>query len=369
MYFSKLLQYSNIKEFIRINISDDRLKLFHFKDNIIIKKIELLLKDNRQIFNYLSGNISVLVEIVISSNTMFNRIINLRNLSESDIKTLATNLLIEKKETTNIVAYEKKLSYRNGFVNICNMNLSSAFILVLDNLLKIENPIIAISTWPIWFVSSYFQVYPMDINKFKVSIFIAEYGERWEIIATQNKKLLNYRQGNIKNFNKKVETENILQYITHILNISLDDIVIYSVNEDILNEFSNVAPINMSLISKSGNFVDFNKNQSLNMIFKAACIIGFLTVFTSITFDIFRIFDYKNHIQENKSLLKAIPASVRNDIPLWNKLKEYSYNKPIKLKSELNRKIDTQKKLKNISIKVNEKSNELTLNTIYENND
>ncbi len=369
MDFSKMTQHSNTKEFIRIIISDDKVKLSHFKDKTIIKNLDVLLKENQQIFNYLLENSSVFTEIVISSNTIFNRSISLRNLKESDIKALATNLLIEKKESANLVAYEKKLSYRNGFANICNMNLSSAFILILDNLLKIENPIISISTWPIWLVSSYFQIYSMDLNKFEISVFIGEYENRWEIIAVQNKKLISYRQGNIENFNKKSETENILKYITHTLNVSLNDIVIYSINNDTISEFSSIAPVNMSLVSKSGNFVDFNRKQSLNIIFKAACIIGFLVVFSSTIFDIYKIFDYKNQIQNNENLLEGIPDTVTKDLPLWNELKEYNYDHHIRLKTELQKETDMKRKLKNVSIKIDEKSDKLTINTIYENND
>ncbi len=369
MYLSKVIPHLNIKEFIRIIISDEKLQLFHFKDKTNIKNFEVLLKENQQIFSYLLRNSSIFTEIVISSNTIFNRSISLRNLKESDIKTLATNLLIEKKESANLVAYEKKLSYRGGFANICNMNLSSAFILILDNLLKVENPIISISTWPIWLVTSYFQIYPMDLNKFEVSVFIGEYDSRWEIIATQNKKLISYRQGNIENFNKKSETENILKYITHTLNISLNDIVIYSINNDTISEFSNISPVNMSLVSKSGNFVDFNRKQNLNIIFKAACIIGFLIVFSNTIFDIYKILDYKNQIQNNENLLEEIPDSVAKDLPLWNKLKEYNYDHHIKLKTELQKETDMKRKLKNVSIKIDEKSDKLIINTIYANND
>lgn len=369
MFFGKMLQHPNTKEFIRVIISDDKLNLFHFRDKIIIKSIEVLLRENSQIFNYLSENSSIFIEIIISSNTMVNRSISLRNLKESDIKTLATNLLIEKKETVNFVAYERKLSYRSGFATICNMNLSSALILILDNLLKLENPIYAISTWPIWLVSSYFQYYPMDLNKFEVSLFVGEYNNRWEIIATQNKKIISYRQGNIENFNKKAETENILKYITNTFNVSLEDIVIYSINNETLNEFTDIAPVNMSLISKSKSFVDFNRKQTLNLVFKAACIIGFLIAFSTTVFDIFRIFDYKNHIQNNENLLEEIPTNVVNEIPLWNKLRKYNYDHHIKLKSELQKELDIHKKLKNVSIKIDEKNDKLTINTVYENND
>lgn len=366
MYFDKILQQSNFKEFIRIVISDDKLMLFHFRNKTSIKTLNVLLKENQQIFNYLSENPSVFVEVIISSNTIVNRSINLRNLKESDIKTLATNLLLEKKETTNLVAYEKKLSYRNGSTNICHMNLSSTLFSILNDLLNLENPISTVSTWPIWLVSSYFQAYPMDLNKFEVSLFVGEYDNRWEIIATQNKKIISYRQGNIENYNKKTETDNMLKYICHAFNISLDNIVIYSTNSDTINEFTDISPINMSLISKSGNFLDFNKKQNLNMIFKAACIIGFLIVFSSTIFDIFKIFDYKNHIQNNENLLNEIPDGVVSDIALWNKLKEYNYDHHIKLKSELQKDLDIHKKLKNLSIRINEKTNKLTVNTIYE---
>lgn len=355
-----------MKEFIRIFVLDDMLKLYHLKDEKYIKRLEALLKNHVEVFSYLHQHISLPIEIVISSNTMFNRIVNLRNLKESDIRTLAKNLLTEKNEAINLVSYEKKFSYRRGFINICDMKLSPVVLTILSNLLHIENPISKISTWPIWIVASYFKTYQVDINKFEFSLFIGEYEKRWEIIAVKNKKIISYRQGNIASFNKKTETENVLKYIKITFDIKLEDIIIYSLNDETIDEFTDMASVNMNLMSNSNEFNDFNQRQNLDTLFKVACSIGFLIAFSSTVFDIFKIFDYKQDIQSNERFLSDIPDKVVEEIPLWNQLKDYNYDHRINIKSEIKKELTNNRKLRNVSINIDEKSNKLTINTVYE---
>ena len=246
------------------------------------------------------------------------------------------------------------------------MKLSPVVLTILSNLLHIENPISKISTWPIWIVASYFKTYHVDINKFEFSLFIGEYEKRWEIIAVKNKKIISYRQGNIASFNKKTETENVLKYIKITFDIKLEDIIIYSLNDETIDEFTDMASVNMNLMSNSNEFNDFNQRQNLDTLFKVACSIGFLIAFSSTVFDIFKIFDYKQDIQSNERFLSDIPDKVVEEIPLWNQLKDYNYDHRINIKSEIKKELTNNRKLRNVSINIDEKSNKLTINTVYE---
>lgn len=357
---------NSIKEFVRIIITDTIIRIFHLKDRQNLNDFYVLLKDNSQIFTYLQKYKNIPIEVVIASNTMINRVVNLRNLNESDIKTLSQNILTEKKDTVNIVVYEHKISYRNGFVNICSMKLAAVLMELLDQLLSSNNSAIFISTWPIWVVSNYFKKYPSELNKFETSIFIGEYSNRWEIITTQNKKIINYRQGNIENFNLKEETENVLKYIKEVFNVSAENVVIYSIDEELINEFSSILQVDMKLVSNFKNFMNFNKNKSLSNVFKSACIAGFLVVFGNTVFDIVKIFNYNHLISENTNELNSLNSNIKHDINLWRELKGYNYEQPLSLKECIYKQVNLDKIVKSINIDIDEKSNQLNIDVLYE---
>lgn len=358
----------NFEEFIRVILFDDSIKLIHILNNKLINKISIELREKTKIFEYLENNSSIPMDVIISSNTMSCRSVSVNKLKEKDIHTLATNILVGKKESINLVCYEKKMSYRNGAVSLCDMKLSPVISIILEEILNIGNPVSSFLGWPFWIVSSYFELYPSDKNKFEASLFIIETEKIWEIIAIHNEKYICYRHGNLENFNKKIETENVIKFTNQMFNIDPNDMVIYSINNKTISTFTKNSHVRMKAISKSGEICIANKTQNINFILKIACSIVFLGLFINTIFDVIKIFHYDNRIQESRDTIDSIDPEIVNEIAFWGSLDDYGYMDRVDFKSKLKEKTKNSKqKLQNASIKIDEKTKQIVMNTIYDN--
>ena len=358
----------NFEEFIRLTLFDDSIKLTHIRNDKLIEELLVELRNKIKIFEYLKNNPAIPMDVIISSNTMSCRSISLNKLKEKDINTLATNLLIGKNESINLVCYEKKMSYKKGTISLCDMKLSPVISIILQEILNFGNPVSSVLGWPFWIVSSYFELYPSDKNKFEVSLFIIETAQRWEIIAVHNGKYICYRHGSIENFNKKIETTSAINFINQMFNIDPNNIAIYSINNETIATFKKNSYINMKIISKSGELCIANKSQNLNYILKVACSIVFLGPFTNTIVDVVKIFHYNNRIQESKDIANSLEPEIVNEVPLWGSLEDYGYMNRLDFKSKLKEKIKNFKqKLQNASIKIDEKTKQVVMNTIYDN--
>ena len=363
----KLFNDARFEEFLRIIISDNNLTLVHINHEKIERKIETELIDKIKIFEYIKEHVIHPLEVIISSNTMSCRSISLNNLREKDVIALANNVLTGKNGSVNLACYEKKFSYKRGSASFCDMKLTPIISLILKETLELGNPISATVAWPFWIVENYFKLHPSDREKFKAPIFVVKTKSGSEIIGLHNGKHVYYRRGCSDGFNEEVETNNAIKFITQLFNANLEDVVIYSLNDETIDTFTFNSNLDMQLVSKSGNLVAANRAVNLDLVLKSACSLIFIGLFINTIMDVAKIFNYSFREKQAEKSINAVDPEIVNELAMWGSLDNYVPVKHLDLKSELTKKTKgTNKKLQNASLKIDEKTKQSTLNTIYE---
>ncbi|MDR3224321.1 MAG: hypothetical protein LBT03_01915 [Holosporales bacterium] len=354
------------EEFIRAVVFDKSVLLCHIRDSKSIKTVSFDFNDINDLFSYLAEYEIIPIEVIISSKTMFCKSIVVNKLRESDVISLATSMLSEKKETVNIVCYEKKLSYRTGDIVICDMKVDTTASYLIQKLLKVKNLVLSASCWPIWIVSSYFDMYNSDLNKFSASLFVIEYDDSWEMVVFYCGCYTCYRRGNIENFDRKIEIENTLMHINKTLKIDPNDVVVYSIAENTILCFTANSPVDMRFVSTEGKFEVSKCSRILDRIVKFGGGTLFLTMFICTITDVFKVFEYQRKIESANNTMKSVDTKVLNEAALWKDINQNNVSKKINFKKELRKNHNTKKNLKKATVKINTDTNEVTVNTIHD---
>ena len=356
-----------ISSFIRITIYDTEIQLTH----IINKHIEKTIRSNEttlnEIFNYLANHKNIFIDIIIANTTMSCKSISLNKLREKDISSLAQNILRSNDNLVNLVCYEKKLSYRSGIASIFSMKLNKAMENILNDIINADNPINSIIPSPAWIVSSYFDLHKTEKGKFKVQIFVINYESKTEIIALHGEKYIHYKKGNSSDINENEEINNAIKLANQLFNTNIDDTAIYYLNDEMLNKFVISASINTCLVSNDKNFITINKLETLNMAIKCICIITFVAMIFNTFSNVIQIFKYNEKINYIKNFISTADSELIKEVDFWRCIKDYIIAKPVNFKAKLSKTIKTSdKKLRNVSIKLDEKSMQSRWSYIYE---
>ena len=363
----ELFKDISFEEFLRIILSDNSLTLIHINKATIINKIDVDLIDKIRIFEYIKERLSLPLEVIISSNTMSCRSVALDRLNEKSLIALANNVIDGKNGSVNLVCYEKKLLYGKGNASFCDMKLTPVTIAILKEAINIGNPISAVAAWPFWLVSSYFKIHPADSDKFKAPIFVVKQHNSLEIIALYNGKYVYYRKTSLENLDENAEIDNAIKFLGQLFNTELDDIVIYNLNEETLNTFTMNSSINMKLVSKTADFAIDDKARRASLILKSACSLFFIGLFTNTIFDVVKIFNYNARTHTAEKVMNSIDPGVIDEIATWNSLEDYVPIKHLDVKSQIAEKTKgSSKKLQNVSVKIDEKTKQGTVDIIYE---
>ncbi len=354
--------------FLRVIIAENGLHLCHIDSGQIKKKIESEIAKKQAIFEYLRKFPLLPLDIIISSNTMSCRSISLNNLHQKDMEMLARNILNGKNGLINLVCYEKKFSYRTGTSTLCNMKLSPTLAKILQELLNIGNPIRTTITSPLWIVKSYFQTYPIEIDKFAAHIFAVNSSLNKEIIVLHNKQYVFYKKSTTQSLNEKVEIDEALKFLNQTFNIELNNVAIYKFDDTTLDTFTKSLNADMRLISQSENYSAMKKAVNLNFVAKSVCFCFCLFLIINSISNVVEIFDYGNRINKIKKMTDLLGSDVMKELTLWKKLNDYIFFKPLNIKTKLTEKFKTtHKKIQNISIKVDKKTKQPIFSAIYEN--
>jgi hypothetical protein len=249
------------------------------------------------------------------------------------------------------------------------MKLSSVGLGAIQELLNIENSITSVSSWPFWIVSSYFDFYPEEIDKFSAYTFIVENEKEWEIIIIRNKEYVCYRRGNIENFDKKTETENSIKFIVQNFNIDPNDVVICAISDKTISSFIQSSTIDMNIISNSVSFDISHEPNNLNKIAKILCSIIFFGISLNMISDIFKIRSYGEKIENAENTISLIDPNMVKEIATWENINESDCLFKPDFKSALRKKTsELGQKLQNVSMEVDDKTKEIILKTIYDEN-
>lgn len=354
------------RNFIRVIIFDEFLKLHHIKSGVIFHKLCVDLSNNHEIFQYLQNHQMFPVEIIIGSKSMCCKSVLAKKITSKDIFSLARNTLSYKKDIINTILYTKKklMNSNRDHISFCEVNINEFVSHIIHSLFAIKNVIRCVTAWPIWIISSYFGRFLEDEQKFGCSLFVLENEDSWEIIGYNNGLIVCYRSGSVNFFDKQVEVENTIKYIVQTYKISSENIAIYVINEQVIDEFVNYSNQNMSILSKvidnKSLPITYNISKIANLGFSAICTI-FLVLIGA---DFFKLHSIKHEIKEANKVLNSIDKNILSEISLW---KEVNFNniKQPDFKSELRNYIKNNgnKILQMALLKVTKDGNKIEINT------
>jgi hypothetical protein len=353
------------KEFIRVVILDDYLRLLHVREREHTQTLRFSPMEKYKLFGYLSDNSSLPFEIIIYNNAMTCKSISVNNLKRKDLKTLASNILVDKEKLVNVVCYENKFSYKNKVVLFCDMKLTPVTISIIHELLAVKNQVISISCWPLWLINSYLSHHKIDTDKFPVALFTVENENIWEIIVLFDGKYVCYRHGIIENFNKKLETENTIKYINQILDVNLNDIAIYSITEETILNFKKIQRTNMNIVSKDKKLNVVSGLRKFDNYIKLACTACLLLFLCNAALSSVKILNYRAKITNINKIIDGVDKNLLNEIDIWNEVNDMDFKVDFDFKKALEECIqDKQKKLLNVSMEI--KAGNIIVNTITE---
>jgi hypothetical protein len=323
---------------MRVAIFDNCIRLAHIKNLKIAKDISSDFIHRGSILRYLSENAKTSVELIISDRVISCKSILLDKLSIRDVMRLAESS-INKQEIANTACYELPLLKKMKNIAICTLFLNPIIADIVQQFLKIDNLILGITCWPIWIVDSYFSLFPEDSKKFGVSLFTVESEKTLEIIVMNDDKFICYRRGDIETFNKTIEEQNTIRYISQVYKINPNDIAIYHISNDTISGFAERSTRYMHVVSQNLNckFLGFSRIVRGIM----SCISGI--IFCYLTFVIaingLDLCEMKEKIQRSKGILQSVDKRVIDEADLWIEL-QGRYNEQYDFKGAVRKKME-----------------------------
>ena len=362
-----LFKQKTLDEFLRVFISDGTISLIHIRNNKIVHKNEFDFMSKMQVYERINSCAKLPLEIIISNKTISCRSIILDSLCKKDIDALAKNIFCETRNGVNFALYEKKFSYRNGTALFCDMKLSPVVSQILQEIISIGNPVNTIIASPFWVVTNYFREHPSERGKFKAQIFIVTTSVWQEVIALHNDKYVFYRKSTISNFDENNEVSDVIKYIKRLFTVNLDDIAIYSFDNETLDTFTTSSDINMQIISSLDDFVITRNRQVLNRAQHLICLLIMSLCFIKTFIDIGQIVRYKKEILKMNDTLNTFDSQILDDIDIWTNLSSQTGLTYINFRNKFVEKMrDIDKKLQNVSIEVNQKNEQVIFKPVYD---
>ncbi|MBR1479786.1 MAG: hypothetical protein IJ599_02715 [Alphaproteobacteria bacterium] len=360
-----LFKGGQLEEFVRVTLFDNSLKITRIRNSKIVVDLPFELIDKVKAFEYLNECRQLPIELVISSNTMLCRTISPSNLTGKEMRQLANNILLGRKEQINLIAYERKFSYRSGNAAICEMKLSPITSAILQEILQFKNLISSISGWAFWVVASYFAQHPVDRLKFKMSMFTVEVGQNLEVIVMCGGKCVYHRNKSLKCTDEEAETTEALSFLKQVFSIGADDVAIYKLNEDTVSTFVASSKIDMHLLSKSGNLDTTDRVRNVGQIVKIACsVILALCLFKTIS-DITQTVGYARRTDEASNIVALLPPDVVDEISIWQDLREHIREKNLNFKAKLKDKVkNLNKKIQNASVSIDNETGKVDIKVL-----
>lgn len=215
--------------------------------------------DNAQIVDDMYVNIDEASVVVHKLRSMRGWSLELvLNSSSISCKCPTYNSVVFNKKIT-LAPYTKRLTNTtlcneyNSLMNICDLYLNNKQIKLIDSIHSLPNSIICMTSWPSFIVSNYFENFPEDRNLFNYSIFILDREQYYETICYSNSDyIMLYRRDAVSNDGHKKITENIIEALLETQNITIEDIAIYVVNDNVINNFVTQVAVDMRFSGEGG---------------------------------------------------------------------------------------------------------------------
>jgi hypothetical protein len=350
-------------DFIRILFFDDLVKLMHIKNGKVMRNLQCDLSDMNEVVVFLRNNSKISVELIIANKTMLCRSVP-ANLSRTDIRNLST--VDTRSNATNAALYESNLFKKRGSIALCNMQLSSQTIDAMKCILESNNHFLGVTCWPIWVISSYFDAFPEDKNKFSTSVFTVEDEGRWEIIVLHDNKYVCYRHGSDEYFDKDAEVANTIKHVSQICKIDPGSVAIYSINESTIASFTDRSDFYMNILLDNINFNAIKISQTLQRLLNVSCLLLLTILPWTLISDVVNTVELSTKIEESRRELGSIDQTVLSEIELWKKVGPSLPFKKHDFHAELQKCIEDSdvQLLRKASLTIDESSDRIIVNIV-----
>ena len=354
-----LFENKNLKTFIRIIISEDCIKLHHITNGKIYHHFHVQTNNSVSIFKYLETYAKISIEIIVKSKIMSCKNILYKDITSSGIKSLAKHVLHNKKNIINTVfCSDQKQNQRDLCEAFINQHQND-FLKKL--LFANKNTIRCTTVWPMWIVSSYFNEFREDQNKFACSVFVIEQQNYLEIICCNASGIISYRQESGDSAQQKKEIENTIKYLSQIHKISPQDIAIYIINDEIINNFSTYSEKNMSIFSSTIDTTAMQQKHNILKIANLCMLTMFLASTSNIFFNYLDIATLQKQIAIEKNSLQSIDSNITKEAIFW---KNIQANDMIKCNFQQEIENLNEPSLQKISIKVDYANGRLSIDSV-----
>ena len=231
-------RYVALRNFTRLIVSNTCIKMQHIENASIIFDMTVNIDESSVILYRLKNLKGWPIELVLNSSSISCKCQTYSSISFNKKITLSPYT----KRATNATLYNEY----NGFINVCDIYLNNKQIKFLDTVQSLQNSIVCITSWPSWVVSNYFENFIEDKGIFNYAIFILDRNQYYETICySNNDYILLYRRDAIDNDCHKKIVENIIESLLCTHNITIDDIAIYVINDNVINNFVTQVAIDM----------------------------------------------------------------------------------------------------------------------------
>jgi hypothetical protein len=200
---------------------------------------------------------------------------------------------------------------------MCTLFLNPVVSNIIQQLMNADNLILGITCWPVWIVDSYFSLFPADNKKFGASLFTVESEKTLEIIVTNNEKFICYRSGSIGTFNKDIEEQNTIRYISQTYKINPKDVAIYHVNNETIDSFTKKSSRYLHVVSNNINCKALGFSGIARKLSSCICGLFFIWMSVCAIAKYVDLNDIQNKKKCSQSVLESIDKRVMDESSLW----------------------------------------------------
>jgi hypothetical protein len=249
---------------------------------------------------------------------------------------------------------------------MCDVMMDQDELIFLQKLLTVKNLISSVSCWPIWIANHYCSLYQSDSHKFAALLLITEHDELWEMVVVRNRNCMYYRSGNINVFNKAKETEDTLQYISRILKINPNNVMIYTIAKEAILNLTEASTARMSCVSRGVKISIAHYVREIDKVIKfGSYLIIAISAICSVI-NAFNIVNYNEKLTKAHETIASIDKKIINEACMWKSIESIGYGNILDFREMLLQRVQESKVLRNASITMGESVDDVKINVIPE---
>ena len=314
------------KEFVRVFLFGNKSKLEHFKSGLLVscllfdskgQPISKSGQNSGRLLDLLTG-LNLPIELVISHRSMACKLFSVKVSDVRNINKVAKHALNDSH--CNTVFYGKltepnaRFCIRKNFTyGVCTCDISDNITkLLLNNSYRLR--IISTSVFPLWVTSAFFSYCKNNI--LTPVLFVIEYIGYLHVILTNNGYVIYNRSITLEGKDKDVEVHNTLNHIKNVIDININDLIIYEFGNKVVDYLSSCSEIKMRVISTDFDVASHKHVE--NSIFKIACLVFFCILFSDTLTNAYKINEINKQTGNIKTEINN--SHIAKDIDAWHEL-------------------------------------------------